>query len=142
MHVAAHHVLCPAAPPDSERKLSVLVVDDAHNLASSGYTDENIVSVSPCSDQKAFTYVPYVPNTIASPLKQTNRIVRTEVDPIRPPSASPVVIAVPTLEEVRLPLAVGTIIARILAFVDNDLCVGRQHNGGSHGSGRGQCGHS
>lgn len=79
---------CLAANPDHSldqpillMRPSLAVVHDAHDIAPVGDTDQEIVPVSPCSDQISFTHVLHISDAITTPFEEANRIVWPEVVP-------------------------------------------------------------
>ncbi len=108
---------------------SLAIVDDAHDLTPARYAHEEIIPVSPCPDQISFTHVLHISDAITTPLEEANRIVWPEIVPTRAPSASLVVVAVPSLQKIRFRLVIVRISIefRSLAFLDDHLRTGRHH---------------
>ncbi len=117
------HPVLEQSPSDP----SLAVVHDAHDITPARDTDEEIVPVSPCPDQISLTDVLHISDAITTPFEEANRIVWPEVVPIRAPSASLVVVAVPPLQKIRFRLAIVRISKelRSLAFLDDHLRTSR-----------------
>lgn len=89
--------------------VSVLVVDDAHDIAGTRYAHEQVIAATGGLDQITLTNILHVPDPVATILEQGDDVVRSKTCPLPGPTALGVVMAVPRMEKAGFRAAIDRV---------------------------------